>query len=61
MRRTISLFLALALMIGGWGFLTYLLLFAPGWRGIMVMGAGMVGCVGTFWLYDDFIDATPND
>ena len=60
-RRTISLALALALMAGGFGLLAYLLLLAPGWSGRMIVGAGFCGILGAYWLYEDFINATPND
>ena len=59
-RRIISLAIALAMVCAGFGFLAYLLLLAPGWKGWMVMAAALVGTVGALWLYDDFINATPN-
>ncbi|MEH2513834.1 CHASE2 domain-containing sensor protein [Nitrobacteraceae bacterium AZCC 1564] len=59
-RRTINFVIALAMMISGWGFLAYLLFFAAGWRGFMVLGAGLVGSLGTAWIYDDYISARPN-
>ena len=60
-RRAVSLALALALMIAGFGFVAYLLLLAPdtSWR--MVAWSGFLGTIGAYWLYEDFIDATPND
>jgi hypothetical protein len=60
-RRTIGLALALALMIAGFGFLAYLFLLAPGWSWGMVAGSGFSGTIGAYWLYEDFINATPND
>ena len=60
-RRTISLALALALMAGGFGLLAYLLLPAPGWGGWMIVASGFAGIFGAYWLYEDFINATPND
>jgi hypothetical protein len=60
-RRTISLALALALMTAGFGFLAYLLLLAPGWKGWMIIGSGFSGIVGAYWLYEDFISAARND
>jgi hypothetical protein len=60
-RRTISLALALALMTAGFGFLAYFLLLAPGWRDWMIIGSGLSGILGAYWLYEDFINATPND
>jgi CHASE2 domain-containing sensor protein len=61
MRRVISLVLALTLFFAGTFALGYLLLFAAGWKGWMVIAAAMMGVVGAMWLYSDFIDATPND
>jgi hypothetical protein len=53
MRRVISLIIASSLAaIGGAGVL-YLLLFAAGWKGWMVLGAGGVFAAGVMWLYDD--------
>jgi hypothetical protein len=60
-RRAISLVFALGLLVAGFGFLVYLLFFAPGWRGWMVIGSGFSGAIGVLWLYEDFINATPND
>jgi len=60
-RRIRSLALALALMTAGFGFLAYLLLLAPGWKGWMIFGSGFSGVLGAYWLYEDFINATPND
>jgi hypothetical protein len=48
------------MVCAGFGFLAYLLVIAPGWKGWMVMAAGLVGVVGALWLYEDFINATPN-
>ena len=60
-RRSISLALALALMIAGFGFLAYLLLLLPAWSWTEVAGSGFAGTLGAAWLYEDFINATPND
>jgi hypothetical protein len=60
-RRTISLALALALMIAGFGFLAYFLLFAPASSLGMIAGSGFAGTLGAYWLYEDFINATPNN
>ena len=60
-RRVISLVLALVLMIAGFGYLFYLAAFAPVFKGWMIMGAALVGTIGAYWLYEDFINATPND
>jgi hypothetical protein len=60
-RRIISLILALTFMIAGFGYLFYLAAFAPAFRGWMIMGSALVGTIGAYWLYEDFINATPND
>jgi CHASE2 domain-containing sensor protein len=60
-RRTISLILALALFIVGLCGLCYLLLLAPWWKGWMVMAAGGMATLGGLWLWEDFINATPNE
>ena len=36
--------------------MAYLLFFAAGWMGWMVMGAGLLFTAGALWLYDDFAD-----
>jgi hypothetical protein len=56
-RRAISLLLALCLTIGGGAGLAFLLFFAAGWKGWMVMAAGLVFALGVVWLWSDFIDA----
>jgi hypothetical protein len=57
---TISFVIALCLTFFGAFALVYLLLFADGWRGWMVTGAGLVLAVGAVWLYSDqYLDATP--
>jgi hypothetical protein len=48
-------------MAGGFGLLAYLLLPAPGWGGWMIVASGFAGIFGAYWLYEDFINATPND
>ena len=60
MRGAISLLLALCLTIGGGAGLAFLLFFAAGWKGWMVMAAGLFA-LGAVWLWSDFIDATPNE
>jgi hypothetical protein len=52
---------ALTFMIAGFGYLFYLAAFAPVFKGWMIMGAALVGTIGAYWLYEDFINATPND
>ena len=59
-RRAFSLAFALVLTMGGAGMLAYLLFFANGWKGWMLIASGTFAIVGAFWLYEDFINATPN-
>ena len=60
-RRIISLVLALTLTVGGLGLLFYLAAFSPVLRVWMITGAALLATVGAYWLYEDFINATPND
>jgi len=60
-RRIVSLVFALTFLIAGFGYLFYLAAFAPVWRGWLIMGSALVGTIGAYWLYEDFINATPND
>jgi hypothetical protein len=60
MRRIISFVVALALVVIGAGGMAYLLLFANGWKGWMVMGAGLVFTAGAVWLYDDIRNSDAN-
>jgi len=60
MRDNISFVIALCLTFFGAFALIYLLLFADGWRGWMVTGAGLILAVGTVWLYSDYIEAAPS-
>lgn len=53
-RRAISLVFALALIIVGLGALVYLLFFALGWKGWMLMAAGFVTALGGMWFWEDF-------
>ncbi len=53
-RRTISLIVALALIVVGLGALVYLLFFALRWKGWMVMAAGFVAALGIMWFWEDF-------
>jgi hypothetical protein len=59
MRRIVSSALALLLVVIGGGSLVYLLLFATGWKGWMVIGAGFIAAAGAVWLYDDFSNPAP--
>jgi hypothetical protein len=58
-RRTINLILALALAGVGWGGLFYLLFFAAGFKVWMVMSTAMMGVLGAYWVWADYINADP--
>ena len=58
-RRTINLILALALTTAGAGGLIYLLFYAPGWKGWMLASTSLMGSLGLYWLWADFINADP--
>jgi len=46
----------------GVGGIIYILFFASGWRGSVVVAAATVGFVGLYWLWADFIaDPQPDD
>lgn len=60
-RRIINLVCALTLTLGGGAIVIFLLLFAHGWRGWMVMAGGSMLAGGACWLWADFINATPNE
>jgi hypothetical protein len=59
MHKIISVVLALCLTAFGAFELVYLMVFSAGWRGWMVIGAGLLFAVGVMWLYSDYMDATP--
>jgi hypothetical protein len=52
MRRIISLVIA-SLLVGVGGGTLFWLLYVGGWRGWMLMAAGLVFAAGVVWLYDD--------
>jgi hypothetical protein len=60
-RRTISLIASLSLTVAGSSLFAYLLFFAAGWKGWMIISSGFMGGIGALWLWADFIDATPNE
>jgi hypothetical protein len=49
----------LALSVAGIGGLIYLVLFAAGWKGWMIISSGTFGFIGLYWLWADFINADP--
>jgi hypothetical protein len=55
-RRTINFALAIALSAVGISSSVFLLFFAGGWKGWMVMASGSVAFVGLYWLWADFIN-----
>ncbi len=61
MRRIISFIIALLLTTGGAVGTIYLFIFANGWMGWMLVASGLVFTLGVIWLYEDFIDAAPNE
>jgi hypothetical protein len=58
-RRTILFIVALLLATVGTASFAYLLLFAQGWKGWMVLGAGVMASLGLYLLWADFINADP--
>jgi len=60
MRRTISMILAAALIAGGIFWFAWMLLYSERIYFKFVLGAGFMIGVGAYWLWIDFIDATPN-
>jgi hypothetical protein len=60
-RRTISMVLALALLLSGVGLVGWHFLYSPIVYGKILMMGGLLIGVGGWWLYSDFIDATPNE
>ena len=51
--------LALGLSAAGVGGFVYLLSFADGWKGWMIIASGTFGFIGLYWLWADFINAGP--
>lgn len=60
-RRAINLILALALTGAGGFSLVLLLVYAERLKGWMLMAAIMATVGGLYWLWADFINATPRD
>jgi hypothetical protein len=60
LRRAINLVIALTLTGAGGASLSYLLFFADGWKGWMLMASSLVLIVGLAWLWEDYIKATPD-
>ncbi len=60
-RRAINLMLALALTGAGGFSLVFLLVYAERFKGWMLMGAITMTVGGLYWLWADFINATPRD
>ena len=51
MRRIVSIVVALVLTIGGAMTMIYLLLFAHGWKGVILVAAGFVTTMGAVWAW----------
>jgi hypothetical protein len=58
-RRSINLGVALALTAGSIFSFIYLLFFAAGYSGKIIMAAGVLAFVGLYWLWADYINADP--
>jgi hypothetical protein len=58
LRRAIHLIIALALTVVGSAEFVYLYFFteAPCW---IIVAAGLMGCAGLYWLWDEYINAGP--
>jgi hypothetical protein len=60
-RRIISLLCALALILGGAYWAVHIWLFAEAIHGKVILAPIFMICAGCFWLYYDYIEATPNE
>ena len=57
LRRAIHLIIALALTVVGSAEFVYLYFFAEAPRGWITVAAGLMGCAGLYWLWDEYINA----
>ena len=57
LRRAIHLIIALALTAVGTAEFVYLYFFAEAPRGWITVAAGLMGCAGIYWLWDEYINA----
>jgi hypothetical protein len=60
LRRAIGLVIALTMIGAGGGSLGYLLFFAAGWKGWMLMASSLVLVVGLIAIWENYIKATPD-
>jgi hypothetical protein len=60
LRRAIGLVIALTMIGAGGASLAYLLFFAAGWKGWMVMASSFVLVVGLIAIWENYIKATPD-
>jgi hypothetical protein len=61
LRRAIHLIIALALTVVGSAEFVYLYFFAEAPRGWITVAAGLMGCAGLYWLWDEYINAPRPD
>ena len=59
LRRAIHLIIALALTVVGTAEFVYLYFFAEAPRGWITVAAGLMGCAGLYWLWDEYINPAP--
>jgi hypothetical protein len=59
LRRAIHLVIALALTVVGSAEFVYLYFFAEAPRGWITVAAGLMGCAGLYWLWDEYINPGP--
>jgi hypothetical protein len=57
LRRAIHLIIALALTAVGSAEFVYLYFFAEAPRGWITLAAGVMGCAGLYWPWDEYINA----
>lgn len=60
-RKAINFAIALALTLAGVSSFIFLVFFANGWRGWMLMASAAVGFGGAYWLWADFMGGEPNE
>ena len=59
LRRAIHLIIALAFTVVGSAEFVYLYFFAEAPRGWITVAAGLMGCAGLYWLWDEYINPGP--
>jgi hypothetical protein len=61
MHRAINLTVASVLAALGGGGFVYFYFVAITWNGWMALASAIVGCAGLYWLWDEHINAGPNN